>query len=442
MIVFFINRFNDVDHVVPVVYRIAKDTEEHLLVLSLNPSLNIADDFRLNFLRDKYNVHIAYQYEYYTPTFAYKCLALIVCNSYLGGNYRKNISLIFESVRSGSKRQTGFFQGVFHLICGVSRAITGRLVDWNKFIYKVYNKEWAVGMMKCIKPTVLIFDHATQLKLFNVEALLYAAKKLKIPTIDVPHGNALYIRNPPDYKKAFSDLKRNDKDIFVVPHEWYKDDCIRHGLKAEKIRVLGSTRFCVEWVSILHQIIPHEASLWSKGNGKLKVVYMEMGADRLGEFKSIVQKTIQKLCCLDFIHLIVKPQPRNNSLHFEFPQSVEIARDVNSVNLVKWADAVIVLMSSIAIEVLLQRKAFIYPRYFHNEKMIYEEMGACWEMNNYGELENALRTLASNKAYRPYSEESVAEFLKMVVYKGVSNGDVLGDYKDLILGVSAKSRSN
>ena len=37
MIVIFIHRFNDIDHLTPVIYKLAKDTDKEILLLAINP---------------------------------------------------------------------------------------------------------------------------------------------------------------------------------------------------------------------------------------------------------------------------------------------------------------------------------------------------------------------------------------------------------------------
>ena len=51
MIIFFIKRFNDVDHVTSIIYKMALKKSDNLLVLCLNPGFQIHGDYRLRFLK-------------------------------------------------------------------------------------------------------------------------------------------------------------------------------------------------------------------------------------------------------------------------------------------------------------------------------------------------------------------------------------------------------
>ena len=420
---------------VPIVYRMAKDTKEEIAVLSLNPFYDISNDFRLNYLKDKYNIPISYLYNYYAPSLLYKFLGNLVCSTYLGGSFIKNLSVCFLSFNLNSIKLRKFQESVFFLMSGLFRGIMIRFKLFEKFIKKFFNKKWAEGLFKSIKPSILIFDPVSQLRLYNVASLLWTAKRLGIPTIDVPHGMPIYVNHPPLYKRAWRDLIKTDKDYQVVNHRFWKDECVNNGFNREKITVLGSARFCKEWENILYQIMPPDISLNDKGAGKTKVVYMDRGGDRHGKYKGIVEDSINKIENLDFVHLLFKPQTRSNKLVVDLLPSVEISY-CNSVNLIKWSDVAIILQSSIMIEALFQNKVVIYPRFFHGDETLFGAFKACWIVDSYEELEDALKTLKKNPTYRPYSDRDIKKFLTEIVYNSEYEQDILGDYKDFILEFS------
>ena len=440
MIIFFIHRFNDVDHMTPIIYKLAKDTKEDLLIMSLNPLLDISNDFRLLFLKEKYNVSINYLYNSFAPSRLHKFFGSLVCSTYSGGSFKKNIVKILSSFKRRSREQTGFFEGIFDLFSGLFRSFMMRFNLLNKIIRRVFNKKWVEKMLKSLNPSALVFDYAAWVGIYNVAYLISIAKTLNIPTIDVPSGIAVYLEHPPDYKTGFLNFIKNDKDYMIVDHNWYRDECIKNGVNPTKIKVLGSARYCKEWEDLLHEIIPVDHSLDKKGEGKLNVVFMERGADRYHELTNLAKSSVDKLSQLEFIHLIIKPPTRSNRVLFDMPSSVEISYNVNSVNLIKWADVVIVLQSAIIVEVLLQDKVFLYPRFLHKDRMIFEEFGACWAADSFEELEESLRTLNKNRAYKPYTNDNVREFLKEAAFDGVYGQDILGNIKDFILDVSKKDR--
>ena len=173
----------------------------------------------------------------------------------------------------------------------------------------------------------------------------------------------------------------------------------------------------------------------NKGKDKLKVVYMDMGPNRYDEFKPIAEETLRKISSLDFVHLLLKPHTRSNRANLALPDNVENVRSINSHNLIKWADVVIGMSSSIILGVLMQNKVYISPTYFRQIEMVYEEHGACWMVDSIDELENALITLKEDPTFKPYSQKSIDNFLTEIVYAGEKDKDVLGSYKELILSL-------
>jgi len=121
---------------------------------------------------------------------------------------------------------------------------------------------------------------------------------------------------------------------------------------------------------------------------------------------------------------------------FKEPINSYVSVNENSINLIKWADVVIVLFSSIMVEVLIRGKCYIYPKYMHKGEMIYEKYGACWTVNNYDELQSALEKKYNQRDYIPYTQNNVDQFLNEVIFNGFDQQDILNSYVDYINGVS------
>jgi hypothetical protein len=98
----------------------------------------------------------------------------------------------------------------------------------------------------------------------------------------------------------------------------------------------------------------------------------------------------------------------------------------------------LVIGSSILIESLVQGKPVLYLKYLHENITQYEELGACWKINDENELLAALGSLRKNNLKVPYSKESVDKFLSEIIYGGKTEKDVLGDYEDFIASMVSK----
>ncbi len=232
-------------------------------------------------------------------------------------------------------------------------------------------------------------------------------------------------------------------DYYAVHHHRDKQVLIGYGFDAAKLQVLGSARYCQEWEQVLHEIVPPEHMPGSRKEGsKLKVVYMERGADRHGSYKGRILETLQRIATLDFVDFIIKPPTRTDRLHFsDLSGSVRVADDINSINLCRWADVVVGTVTSILLEVFWQQKILLYPKYFHDDCMWFEEMGACWSVKSPEELEEALLKLKSNPSYRPYNQEAVETFFSQIVYAGEPDRDVLGRYSRFIASATSNGSS-
>jgi len=434
MIFFFVHRFNDIDHFTPVVYRMAKDTREKIMVLCLNPSYDIENDFRLNFLKKSDNVSIDYLYNIYKPSILFRVFNFLPRSH--SGRIIEDLKILLKRLR---QRKRPFYPDAYRLTCRVIRGFMNRFDVFNRFILKHYGYKWVFETVEYFEPSVLVFDHAATTRLYNVRAFWDVAKKRNIPTISLPHGIPLFIRHSKDYDRSKRDYINNECDYIVFQHRWWRDECVEFGLDSSKTAILGIARHCQEWQEVLIRIVQEDSSLKEKGKGKLKVVYMDSGPDRYHEYKIIVQDAIDRISVLDFVHFIYKPHTRRNKVHLQVSDSVEIARDVNSVDLIKWADVIVGMHSSIMIEALQQDKVYISSKHFRKRKMIYEEYGACWVVNSNDELIQALERLNKDRSLEPYSKQSVDRFVTDVIYNGIKGMDVLGAHKDFILNI-AKTR--
>ena len=101
-ILFFVRRYNDIDHTIPIVYRVAKDGIQDIEVLCINPTLDINNDFRLKFLRENYHVKIDYVYRSYCPTFFHWILSRLICGAFDPKILKFSKKYVFNPVKIAS----------------------------------------------------------------------------------------------------------------------------------------------------------------------------------------------------------------------------------------------------------------------------------------------------------------------------------------------------
>ena len=74
MTLFFIRRYNDIDHIVPIVYRMSKDGVLNVVILCLTMDYDLENDSRLLFLQRNHDVKIDYLYRYFGSSVIEKLL--------------------------------------------------------------------------------------------------------------------------------------------------------------------------------------------------------------------------------------------------------------------------------------------------------------------------------------------------------------------------------
>ncbi|MBW8039154.1 MAG: hypothetical protein FVQ85_04050 [Planctomycetes bacterium] len=420
MILFFIRRFNDIDHITPIVYRMVKDGYKQMAVLALNSKIDLENDFRLNFLKNECGVQIDHVCRFYAPRAIQKFAARFLCRP------------------ANSKKQNIFIKAIRFFWYKYCHSF------WlKKVVFKyIFGEKWAYGFLKDNDVRLLVFDWQW-VKKPTICALIYAAKKSNTPAIAVPHGISLYTNTKwtvssfnQDTELAFKE-RLKDYDKVLVQHERYKQTIVNHGVPKDKVHVLGSTRFCREWEEIYWQLIPDSPEYPAGSeNGRVKVVFMDHSQNYRIDSDKVID-TVKKLSRLDFVDLVIKPSTASEKSlsSLELYNLARVDTDTSSVQLIRWADVVMGTTSSILLEPLLMDKIFVYPRYLHENDMLWDEMEACWTVKNYDELESALKKISEKPGYKPYSNDNVNNFIDEVVYGGVKDRDVLGDYKDFILSL-------
>jgi hypothetical protein len=406
-------------------YRMARDRVAEILILCVNPFLDLKDDYRLNFLKKEYRLPVYHIHEYYSPTIFHTLIRSVFLNNIY--------------IRKPGGLNSNIFYKIMRFPARALRSIINRISE-RVFLSKTlfYTEEWARNLLKLIKPSVLVFDYV-HLAIPIIDVLLRESKKLGIRSIFLPHGVPLFTDAVMRERKVgrgyvFEPTAACDPDAIVVPHNQSVSAFTRIDVDPERLPVLGSARFCREWTDILSKICPRGPFDLPKSKGKLNVLYIERGNDRYGDRKGLVEETFIKISKLDYVNFVIKPHPRSNKMYFEgLPRTIRVIYDIDSVNLCKWADVVLCLVSSISIEVLVQDKVLIYPKYMDDTPLIMDEMHACWVVKEYEELEEAFLKIRNDPSLRNYKQEDVSNFLTEVVYGGNEGRDVLGDYENLIL---------
>ena len=421
MYLFWVRHFNDIDHLTPIVWKMHKENYP-VAVYCLNPEYDISADYRLVFLR---NQGIPIDYVYRAFNRHYGILQRILQSLY---HWCFRMQKKSDATHRKHQKIPSLSSRVFNYI--------GTIVY--KFARQMfYDQHWATSILRESKARALCFDHVMP-KLFVVDALLRAAEDLGIPSFAMPHGVHLYTNE--NTKPKASDERRFKKfnrfDYVIVPNQLRKDFLIQAGILHHKIIVLGSARYCTEWMSQNDKIVPKMIDSQNDRNDKLKVVFMpskpqcNVDLDRLAT-------TCLALEGVDGIETMIKPHTRTGLADDVYQRlRIPVVPHMLTAELCSWADVILVIGSSVISEAIVRGKPALYLKYLHDNTTLFEEIGSCWTIHDETELKAALTTLQLNHADIPYSDVAIAQYMTNVVNGGKTGRDVLQEYTDFIVNHS------
>ena len=424
MYLFFVRHFNDIDHITPVIWRMAQDNYP-VAVYCLNPKYDIQGDYRLNFLK-KCGVQVDYIYNEGRQNFGlmHRMIQFL-------------FFLSFAAKRQLEKSSRSPFSYFKRMIAKQSQIIGNRLYSFAKTKY--YTVKWASNLLQKKRAKALCFDWVEpQNSVVNV--LLKSANKMSIPKFALPHGVFVFTndRITFDYKPLETFDSSDQYDCVVVQNERFLEFLTHSGLDIKKIFVLGSARYCDEWILQNKRILPRVYTSRADDSDKLKLVLMTTKL-RYRVHVDQLMTTLEILSEFEGIDIVIKPHTRTGKESNFFDNvSIPLAADVSSVELCEWADAVLVIGSSIILESLIQGQPVLYLKYLHENTTIYEEYEACWIVKSEAELINALNSLKRSKNDVPYLDANVQRFISEIVFNGGVERDILGDYEALIVNFKKK----
>ena len=419
MHLFFVRDFNDIDHITPIVWKMKRDNYP-AAVYCINPEYDINSDYRLNFLKDS-GVEVDSIYNVFDEQ---------------AGRLHRILYALFRQCLEvqrgydhGGRQELSFLSKVFSRF---ARKTANRL--YNLLRKKFYDSNWAQKILERSQARVLCFDWIRPNK-YVVEPLLKAARAMAIPAVALPHGVFLYTNDivQTGSKKAGQFDRYNHFDYVIVQNRLFKETIARSGVPEDKISVLGSARYCKEWMDQNNKILPRKIQTVDDNSGKLKVIFMTTRPHYRIDVERML-KTFDLLAKLDGIEVMVKPHTRSGkeaAIYDNIPLSN--AADLSSIELCEWADVTLVIASSIIIETLIRRKPTLYLQYLHENTTEYETMGACWPIHSETELQEALLSLKNELSNVPYTDENVNRWLTEIIYGGRRERDVLQDYEQFIL---------
>ncbi len=256
-----------------------------------------------------------------------------------------------------------------------------------------------------------------------------AARLLRRATACLPHGLSIKLDSAPNAqmvkKLAAGGLDWRDRNRFsayVLNTEHHRRLHLDHAKGDPAVmETWGSLRWAPEWFELNRTLAP--AFAWPGAEGRLKVVLM-VPKWRNRVHPERVLELVRALQELPFVSLAIKghPRPADGSAD---PLRDDPAIDwnvlldataVESVPLIAAADVVIDVGSSIGLEVVMQEKVLVNPAYIHELRTLFDDIpDSCVRPADDAELAAYLRRHAAGHRFEA-TPRARAELLRRAVY--------------------------
>lgn len=403
---FFLRHNNDIDHITPVLYKWLS-TENIPTDIIITTSRNLLEDYRIKYLKKFKNGRIFY----------------------LNDLFKKySLTSIYN---------------IFYVKYGTQ---LDRFVEKNSIIGAIVNrinKNIANKIFSGVDNGIVVFDW-----IINnfVSQIVQIAKSRGFITISLPHGDAPYA----NFLIAKDDLNYSCLDTYeplkifdyvVVPNMLFFKRYERY-IEKNRIKILGSPRYCDEWMNIISKLITHFDIDGS--SEKLKIVFF-LRSTGFPIFWEEVIRTIRLIMQFPEIYLIVKNHPRSSQsrrlereivgvypdIRQNFDKNLKfIYGEYSSSSLISWADIILDLGTSTTWEAVKQKKPVIMPDYLHANYSTIAFYFKESEIKCRDQLYDTLQKFIQNKNLVFYNEDERKRFIEEVI--DVPDKHVLERYRKFL----------
>jgi hypothetical protein len=389
--IFFLRHNNDIDHITPVLYKWLS-TENIPTDVIITTKRSLLDDPRIEYLKKYKQVRI-----FHINDLFQKRTLPHMFNHY----YPKYYAYFHKLIRKYS--------------------FVKKKVD--KTITRIANE-----LYKGMEKGIVVFDWTTT---YYVKELVKIAKDRGFTTISLPHGDMPYVSLIETINEInYDGLGRYEAskvfDYVVVPN---KQNTKRYEkwIEPDRLKVLGSPRYCNEWMKIFADFIPPFDIEESKD--KLKIVFFLRNTG-YPVFWDEVVRTIKIIMQFKGVYLIVKHHPRNESAKKLTEQLIskypEIKQDldknlkfiygsINSGSLLNWADVIIDIGTSVTWEAVQQKKPVLMIEYLYANHSTIAHYIPSTEVKSRDELYENIQRFLEKKNEKFYDENERRRFIKEII---------------------------
>ncbi|MBL8500778.1 MAG: hypothetical protein JNL77_09400 [Nitrosomonas sp.] len=418
---FFLRHYNDIDHITPVIFKWAESGRFCDVVLIGKD--NACSDYRIQFLRKLAGVRVAHIRELLPPLdFMLWRLQTLLMSPGLRRSWLNPVINRLTQIYGREKRQ--------HI--------------WRKTAHRLLERSFGKSATATATATgVVIFDWITRnspVCIEWVEMVVTMARATGLSTVSLPHGDSPHANQLIRHHewKLEPDSMYSAGGIFdkvVVPNELCAVR-FRPFVPAQSLAVLGSPRYCSEWLAVLAELqLP---SPLARAENRFKLVIFLRKSD-FTTFWEEVSEVVQMIAAFPNVEIIIKPhtrggwrQPLTRAAAITRLPNVSVAGgEVHSIHLLNWADAMIDLATSVVYEAVKAGKPVLAADYLHAGRSTIAGFMPETELRCRDDVYQKIAELLSSGCDSFYVEEHRQRFLREII-NGSSDDNVLSRYVTLL----------
>jgi hypothetical protein len=364
---FVFRSYPDIDHMLPLAWKLAERGQQVHAVIS--PGYDPGTDHRLAFATQVSNLHV----------------------HRLDSGYR------METLwRTSLPYAMGFM--LRHRVRVVA-------VEWGAGLPVGYDRlASAAGLVAVARSLVRSVRHRGEAQQVRVNHIV-AARLLRRARLCLPHGLSIKLDRVSSSADIGVDIDWSDRNrftVYVMNTDHHRRWFLEHANgDPDVVQTWGSLRWSPEWFAINRDLAPDVE--WPAPDGAARVVFMlPKWHNRV--YRERVVGLVKRLQALDFVSLALKSHPRpaeGSADPLRADPEVDFGRILDfstkdSVGLIRAADAVIDVGSSIGIETVMQHRALINPTYVHELTTLFDDIpGSAVVANDADKVIDSLRACAA-----------------------------------------------
>lgn len=284
-----------------------------------------------------------------------------------------------------------------------------------------------------------------------MDELVTESKRRGYPTLSLPHGDAGLsnylthgvVMEMYDYDFSGMSLeqvvdarpKASGYDYYVLPNV-----LMSRILGHDNSVILGSPRYNNEWIEIASELSPtYDAPTETSDCNVLFFIPKRTVPVHWEE----VYQTIKIVGNIPGVNVVVKGHPRSSYRQIEglsatSGATVSVENEQHSISLLKWADAVMGLGSSIVFEAIVRDLPVLVPEYLHPNRSTVAERLETTQADSRDDVYEMVDGVRTGDRDRTYSERDRKRFIDDLL-NGPTD-DVLGGYANFVHGTFEREK--